>query len=92
MNAGTAPCPNPPTFGRHSVVEKLAMMATRIALWPAHVIAARRTLSQLSSLSEYELRDVGLTRQDLMNLTARPLDEDPTPHLNRARISRARRA
>jgi hypothetical protein len=46
----------------------------------------------LASLSEYELRDVGLTRQDLVDFTARPLDEDPTPHLNRARISRARRA
>jgi uncharacterized protein YjiS (DUF1127 family) len=67
-------------------------MAARIALWPARVIAARRTLAQLASLSEYELRDVGLTRQDLVDLTARPLDEDPTPHLNRARISRVRRA
>jgi uncharacterized protein YjiS (DUF1127 family) len=91
MNAVTAPCPNPSSFGRHSLAERLAALAARIALWPAHVVAARRTLAQLASLSEYELRDVGLTRQDLVDLTARPLDEDPTPHLNRARISRARR-
>ena len=83
MNAAIAPCPNPSTFGRHSFLDKLGAIAARVALWPAHVIAARRTLAQLSSLSEYELRDVGLTRQDLVDLTARPLDEDPTPHLNR---------
>ena len=62
----------------------------RIALWPVHVVETRRTLAQLAALSDYELRDVGLTRQDLADLTARPLDEDPTPHLNRARIGRAR--
>jgi uncharacterized protein YjiS (DUF1127 family) len=92
MNAATASCPNPSSFGRHSLFDRLVAMAARIALWPARVIAARRTLAQLASLSEYELRDVGLTRQDLVDLTARPLDEDPTPHLNRARISRVRRA
>jgi uncharacterized protein YjiS (DUF1127 family) len=92
MNAAMAPCPNPSSFGRASLADRFASIASRVALWPAHVIAARRTLAQLSSLSEYELRDVGLTRQDLVDLTARPLDEDPTPHLNRARISRARRA
>jgi uncharacterized protein YjiS (DUF1127 family) len=74
------------------LADKVAAFAARVALWPAHVIAARRTLAQLASLSEYELRDVGLTRQDLVDFTARPLDEDPTPHLNEARVSRARRA
>jgi uncharacterized protein YjiS (DUF1127 family) len=76
---------------RHSFFAKLHSFARRLALWPARVIAARRTLAELGGLSEYELRDVGLTRQDLMNLTARPLDEDPTPHLVAARISRAHR-
>ena len=91
MNAALAPCPNSPTFVRHSAIDRFAAALARIALWPVHVVVARRTLAQLSALSEYELRDVGLTRQDLVDLTARPLDEDPTPHLNRARISRARR-
>ncbi|HLW90152.1 MAG TPA: DUF1127 domain-containing protein [Roseiarcus sp.] len=95
MNASAAPCPEFSTFGgrpRHSVLERIAAALTRAALWPARVMEARRTFAQLASLSEYELRDVGLTRQDLVDLTARPLDEDPTPHLNRARISRAQRA
>jgi uncharacterized protein YjiS (DUF1127 family) len=95
MNASSAPCPDFSTFGRparHSLLARFGALLGRAALWPARVIAARRTLAQLSTLSEYELRDIGLIRQDLVDLTARPLDEDPTPHLNRARISRARRA
>jgi uncharacterized protein YjiS (DUF1127 family) len=62
----------------------------RALLWPARVLEARRTLSQLAGLSEYELRDIGLSRQDLVDFTARPLDEDPTPHLVDSRTARAR--
>jgi uncharacterized protein YjiS (DUF1127 family) len=95
MNASAARCPDVSNFARpprHSALVAFLTAAERILLWPARVVAARQTLAQLSGLSEYELRDVGLTRQDLVDLTARPLDEDPTPHLTRARISRARRA
>ena len=95
MNVSAAPCPEFSAFGREprpSMLDRFAAVFRRAILWPAHVIEARRTLAQLANLSEYELRDVGLTRQDLVDFTARPLDEDPTPHLNRARISRARRA
>jgi uncharacterized protein YjiS (DUF1127 family) len=71
---------------------RLGAVALRIALWPARVVAARRTLTQLAALSEYELRDIGLSRQDLVDLTGRPLDEDPTPHLTGSRAARARAA
>jgi uncharacterized protein YjiS (DUF1127 family) len=94
MNASAAPCPEISSFGprpRPTIMARFGDVLARIALWPVRVIEARRTLAQLASLSEYELRDLGLTRQDLVDLTARPLDEDPSPHLNRARISRARR-
>jgi uncharacterized protein YjiS (DUF1127 family) len=94
MNASAARCPEISTFGnrpRPTILARIGDLLARVALWPFRVVEARRTLAQLASLSEYELRDVGLTRQDLVDLTARPLDEDPTPHLNRARISRARR-
>jgi uncharacterized protein YjiS (DUF1127 family) len=63
----------------------------RALLWPGRVIAARRTLSQLAGLSDYELRDIGLSRQDLVDFTAQPLDEDPTPHLADSRAARARK-
>ena len=66
--------------------------ALRALMWPVRVIEARRTLAQLASLSEYELRDIGLSRQDLVDFTARPLDEDPTPHLADSRAARARAA
>ena len=75
---------------RHDRLAGLGRLAMRLATWPARVVAARRTLSQLAGLSEHELSDIGLTRQDLVDFTARPLDEDPTPHLSRARASRAR--
>ena len=78
--------------GRRPVLAVLGAAALRALLWPARVIAARRALAQLSGLSEYELRDIGLSRQDLVDLTARPLDDDPTIHLADARAERARLA
>jgi uncharacterized protein YjiS (DUF1127 family) len=95
MNIATAPYPKASPFGRlprPSLFDQVVAFLVRVALWPVHVVETRRTLAQLGALSDYELRDVGLTRQDLVDITARPLDEDPTPYLNRARISRARRA
>ena len=37
----------------------------RVLTWPARVGAARRTMSDLARMSEYELRDIGLTRYDI---------------------------
>ncbi|MGA2791957.1 MAG: DUF1127 domain-containing protein [Roseiarcus sp.] len=75
---------------RRALARALGAAIVRALLWPARVMAARRTLAQLAGLSEYELRDIGLSRQDLVDFTARPLDEDPTPHLARSRAARAR--
>ena len=60
----------------------------RVLLWPARVIETRRTMNQLAGMNDFELRDIGLTRTDLANVSARPLDEDPTSHLARARAGR----
>jgi uncharacterized protein YjiS (DUF1127 family) len=62
----------------------------RALSWPARVSAARRTLSDLARMSEYELRDIGLTRQDLNDATALPLDADPSGLLLRRRAWRER--
>jgi hypothetical protein len=43
-------------------------------------------------MSEYELRDIGLTRQDVVDATALPLDSDPSPLLVRRRAARERPA
>jgi uncharacterized protein YjiS (DUF1127 family) len=64
--------------------------AVRRALeWPAHVMEARRTLAQLARMSDRELVDIGLTRQDLCDCTALPLDDDPSEKLARERANRA---
>jgi uncharacterized protein YjiS (DUF1127 family) len=91
MSGFAAACPDD---GRNHrpLLSVLGANAMRVLLWPSRVVAARRTLSQLASLSEYELRDIGLSRQDLVDFTARPLDEDPTPHLASSRAARARTA
>ena len=60
--------------------------------WPARVVAARRTMTQLARMSEYELRDIGLTRQDLSDASALPLDADPSALLARRRAARERPA
>ena len=64
----------------------------RILSWPARVGAARRTMSELARMSEYELRDIGLTRSDVNDATALPLDADPSGLLVRRRSWRERPA
>ena len=42
--------------------------ALRRALsWPSRVSAARRAMRQLARMSDYELRDIGLVRQDIVD-------------------------
>lgn len=53
----------------------------RIALWPSRVAAARRTMRQLSGMSDYELRDIGLGRYDIVSAASGRLDEDPMERL-----------
>jgi uncharacterized protein YjiS (DUF1127 family) len=66
-----------------------ANLASRALGWPARVGAARRTMSQLARMSDYELRDIGLTRQDVADANALPLDADPSSLLVRRRAARA---
>ena len=62
----------------------------RILTWPARVSAARRTMSELARMSDFELRDIGLTRSDINDATALPLDDDPSGLLVRRRAWRDR--
>ena len=62
----------------------------RVLTWPARVGAARRTMSDLARMSEYELRDIGLTRSDVNDATALPLDADPSGLLVKRRAWRDR--
>ena len=49
--------------------------------WPATVYRARQDMEQLGRMSERELRDIGLIRQDLYDLEALPLSRNPTAML-----------
>jgi uncharacterized protein YjiS (DUF1127 family) len=62
----------------------------RVLTWPARVSATRRMMSDLARMSEYELRDIGLTRSDINDATALPLDADPSGLLVRRRAWRER--
>lgn len=62
----------------------------RLAGWPARVVAARQAMRQLSGMSDRELADISLTRQDLSDATALSLDADPTRMFAR-RVAERRR-
>jgi uncharacterized protein YjiS (DUF1127 family) len=64
----------------------------RVLTWPARVSEARRTMSDLARMSEYELRDIGLTPSDINDATALPLDADPSGLLVRRRSWREKPA
>ena len=69
---------------------RLAAAALRDALcWPVRVWRARQLLGQLGSLCDHELRDIGLTRQDLRDITGLRPGHDPSIMLeHRARQRR----
>jgi uncharacterized protein YjiS (DUF1127 family) len=64
----------------------------RVLTWPARVSAARRTMSELGRMSDYELRDIGLSRSDINDATALPLGDDPSGLLVKRRAWRERPA
>jgi uncharacterized protein YjiS (DUF1127 family) len=53
----------------------------RAALWPLRVLKARRELEMLAGMSELELKDIGLTRSDVRDVSALPSSQSPTRFL-----------
>ena len=41
-----------------------------VLMWPFHVSENRRMLESLAAMDDHELRDIGLSRQDLRDATA----------------------
>jgi len=81
------------SFSRASlphIASRAASALWRVAVWPARVRAARRTMFELAQMSDYELRDIGLTRSDINDTTALPLSADPTGLLAKRRAWRER--
>jgi uncharacterized protein YjiS (DUF1127 family) len=63
---------------RAPFIRQAVSVASRALAWPIRVLCARRELAKLADLTDHELRDIGLMRQDLRSATALPLDKDPT--------------
>ena len=68
--------PVSPTRSRPLLSLALAALKA-VLMYPVRVMAARRVMGQVGSMSEYELRDIGLTRQDVWDARALPLGTDP---------------
>jgi uncharacterized protein YjiS (DUF1127 family) len=58
-------------------------LARAILLWPVRFYRARQELATLGALSDHELKDIGLLRTDLSDVTGLARDEDPTLRLAR---------
>jgi uncharacterized protein YjiS (DUF1127 family) len=67
---------NPMTFGSRLLWAVWAG-ASQAAAWPFRVAAARATLRALGQMDCRELADIGLTRCDVRDASALPLDRDP---------------
>ena len=67
--------------------------AIRRALsWASRVGAARRAMAQLARMSDAELRDIGLVRQDIVDASMLRFDADPSEMLAGRRAARERSA
>ena len=65
-------------------------LGLRMLTWPSRFVAARAVMNRLGAMSDHELRDIGLTRQDLRDATGLVPDEDPTLLLAGRAASRTR--
>jgi len=67
--------------------------ALRRALsWPARVGAERRAMRQLARMSDHELHDIGLVRQDIVDASVLRPNADPSEMLAARRAARERAA
>ena len=62
----------------------------RVLAWPARISAERRAMSQLARMSDHELSDIGLVRQDVVDAGALRPEADPSAMLARRRAARER--
>ena len=62
----------------YGFLQALAAATVWIARKPIHFYQSRSVLNQLSAMSDHELSDIGLTRNDVASAAAVPTDTDPT--------------
>ena len=71
-------------------MRNIAALLLRAAAWPAHVAASRAAMTQFARMSDHDLKDIGLTRQDVRDATSLALDTDPTQLLASRAATRTR--
>ena len=65
-------------FARVSTVARAALgLVDAVLHWPLRALENRRLLDGMGAMSDHELRDIGLTRNDLRDATALPADREP---------------
>src|SRR3974390_1786800 len=73
-----------PSLARHASSGAAAALKHALG-WPARIAAARRTMTQLPRMTDAELRDFGLVRQDIVDVGALRFASAPTAALARRR-------
>ncbi|HEX4768882.1 MAG TPA: DUF1127 domain-containing protein [Lichenihabitans sp.] len=62
----------------HGLAGALTSLAAAVMAWPTRVVEHRRLMNQMAGMSDHELRDIGLFRQDVADATAVPYGHDPS--------------
>ncbi len=57
----------------------------RVLSWPSRIGAQRKAMTELARMSDYELRDIGLVRQDIVHASMLRSDADPLSERRAAR-------
>ena len=65
-------------LARSSLARSAWTVAKAALSWPVRIIEARRLMRQVGGMSDHELRDIGLTRNDVWDATALPRSADPS--------------
>jgi len=60
-----------------AILSRLAAAADAVIMWPFRMSENRRILDSLGAMDDHQLRDIGLSRQDLRDATALGADRDP---------------
>jgi uncharacterized protein YjiS (DUF1127 family) len=76
--------------GPSQAVQQTLAVVSKVLAYPIRFYQARRDIAQLAAMDDTQLRDIGLTRFDVANAAALPLDRSPTEALSTVVAERRR--
>src|SRR6478752_8381473 len=62
----------------YSLTSRFVAVAVRMVFWPVRVARTRKVMNQLAAMNAHQLKDIGLTPDDIISAQAVALDQDPT--------------